>query len=693
MGAFTQDLRLARLVGPLGPDELLLVRFSGEEALSQLFHFHLELQSETRNVDPASVLRKPGTLQVTLEDGSERHINGLFSRFSLGTSDVKLTTYWAELVPWTYFLSLRRDCRIFQEKSAIDIVSEVFDKAGFTDFKFQCGDRPPRQYCVQYRESDLNFVQRLLEEEGIFYFFEHAADKHTLVMADKNTHIPDCPPPTSVPMLADADAQEDVVTEFALERSVRIGAVAYRDYDHLQPSFTLDGEAPGQDGEEVYEYWPGRYTTREEGERLAKYKLEAEEARREQARGRSTCRNLIAGHKFTLVEHINQRANDEYVLTSVQHDCSAGDYRSTDSASFDYSNKFTCIPMSIPFRPRQMTAKPVIVGSQTALVVGPAGEEIYTDEHGRVKLHFHWDRLGNRDENSSCWIRVSHPWAGQGWGAVSIPRIGQEVIVDFLEGDPDQPIVTGRVYNAQNAPPFGMPDGGMISGIKSNSTPGGGGYNGIEMNDTKGKEGFSVHAQYNMDTVVENDQSVTVNSGNRTMTIKAGTLTDTVKGDAALTIQAGSRTVSVTGGDYSATASAAVVLHGKGQGVSITGDAKGVGITGNGEGVAIIGNGKGVGIEGNSEGVAIIGNGKGVGIEGNGEGVGIVGNGKGVGIKGDPDFFAEGTATAGIKAPIVDIGDKEINIVGTKITIAAGASTIVLDAGGISIQGPLVKIN
>ena len=518
MGAFTQEMRLARLDGPLGPDDLLLVRFTGEEAVSREFSFRMELQSEERNIDPASVLRKPGTLTIALADGSERHINGIFSRFAQGTSDAELTTYWAELVPWTFFLSLQRDCRIFQKKSVIEILTEVFEKASYTDFEFRCSDRPVREYCVQYRETSLSFMQRLLADEGIFYFFEHTEDKHTLILADSNNHISDCPPPTTVPMLSSSSPQNNIVTAFELESSVRIGAVTFRDYDYLQPNFTLDGEAPGENGEEVYEYWPGRYTSREDGERLAKYRLEAEEAMREQARGRSDCRNFVAGHKFTLEEHTNDRANQPYVLTSVQHTCNAGDYRSTNSDAFDYSNEFSVLPLSVPFRPQQTAAKPVIVGSQTAVVVGPAGEEIYTDEHGRVKVQFHWDRLGKKDENSSCWIRCSHPWAGQGWGAAAIPRIGQEVIVDFLEGDADQPIVVGSVYNAQNAPPFGMPAGGMISGVMSNSTPGGGGYNGFQLNDKKGQEGFTVHAQYNMDTTVENDETHTVNN-NRTASV------------------------------------------------------------------------------------------------------------------------------------------------------------------------------
>jgi type VI secretion system secreted protein VgrG len=307
--------------------------------------------------------------------------------------------------------------------------------------------------------------------------------------------------------------------------------------------------------------------------------------------------------------------------------------------------------------------------------VGPSGEEIYTDKYGRVKVQFHWDRYGKRDENSSCWVRVSHPTAGKSWGSVQIPRVDQEVIISFLEGDPDQPIITGRVYNADQMPPHGLPKAGMVSGMKSNSTPGGGGYNEMSMDDTKGKEKITVHGQYDMNTTVEHDQTLTVVSGNRSVTVQAGTQTETIKGDASVTVQAGSRTVSVTGGDYSASASDGVTIHGKSKGVMITGDAEGVGITGNG---------KGVGIKGTGEGV---------GIEGLGKGVGITGKGDGVGINGEPDVFIDGKSNVTIKSPTVDIGDKEINISGTKVVISAGGGSIVIDATGITIKGTLVKIN
>jgi type VI secretion system secreted protein VgrG len=390
--------------------------------------------------------------------------------------------------------------------------------------------------------------------------------------------------------------------------------------------------------------------------------------------------------------------NGMYLITSVRHRATqGGDYGTSSLNGADeelsYSNTFECIPYSVQFRPQRTTPRPFVRGCQTAVVVGPAGEEIYTDKYGRVKVQFHWDREGKRDENSSCWIRVSHPWAGQGWGAVSIPRIGQEVIVDFVEGDPDQPIITGRVYNAECMPPYELPAGAMVSGMKSNSTKGGGGYNEISANDTKGKEQITIHGQYDMNTTVQNNKTVTVKSGNRTLTVESGTNTETIKGTASLTVQAGARMVDVTGGDYSAASSDGVFLHGKSKGVGIKGDAQGVSIEGNGKGVGIVGNGEGVSIVGNAKGVGIIGNGEGVGIVGNTKGVGIEGNGEGVGIKGNPVFSAEGTSEAQIKSPKVTIGDGEIAIVGSKIILGAGGGSILIDGGGVTIQGTKVNIN
>jgi type VI secretion system secreted protein VgrG len=297
---------------------------------------------------------------------------------------------------------------------------------------------------------------------------------------------------------------------------VHTGKVTLRDYDPQQPTLQLESSVAGEQPEEAYHY-PGKYTALDEGERYARLQLEAEEAQERVVRGAGTCRAFQSGYRFDLKEHYRKDANQAYLLLELRHSARAGDYRSWDSAPFDYRNDFLAIPHSVPFRPLNTTHKPRIWGTQTALVVGKAGEEIWTDKHGRVKVQFYWDRLGKKDENSSCWVRVSQPWAGKGWGSLAIPRIGQEVIVEFLEGDPDLPIITGRVYNAEQMPPYNPAAGGVVSGLKS-KTHKGSGYNEMSMDDTAGKEKVTIHGQYDMGTTVGHDQTNSIGN-NRTTTV------------------------------------------------------------------------------------------------------------------------------------------------------------------------------
>jgi len=332
-----------------------------------------------------------------------------------------------------------------------------------------------------------------------------------------------------------------------MEQELRPGKYALTDYNFETPSTSLAANIAstvhvGSNGKfEIYDY-PGEYLKKPQGEQLVKLRMEEEEVPHVVASGASTCRAFLPGYYFALEGHPCRDMDTSYVLTEVQHVASVGDsYSGVDSAAEEsYTNHFSCMPREVPYRPPRITPRPIVQGPQTAVVVGKAGEEIWTDKYGRVKVQFHWDREGKRDENSSCWMRVSHPWAGKGWGSVSIPRIGQEVIVDFLEGDPDQPIITGRVYNAETMPPYALPAGGMVSGLKSNSTPGGGGHNEMSMNDTKGKEKITVHAQYDMDTTIQHDETHTVKTGNRTIKVETGTHTETIKQNTSITITDGS---------------------------------------------------------------------------------------------------------------------------------------------------------
>ncbi|MGA8030703.1 MAG: type VI secretion system tip protein TssI/VgrG [Bryobacteraceae bacterium] len=514
MPSYVQANRRIAISTPLGKDVLLLRGFTGGEAISQMFSFDLDLVSENDSLKFQDVVGQNVTLRIFDADGEERSWNGFISRFSQGSQDRRLTAYRAQMVPWLWFLTRTADCRIFQNQKVPDIIQKIFKDLNFHDFELRLyGDFTPRDYCVQYRETDFNFVSRLMEEEGIYYYFRHEAGKHVLVLAnDPAAHEP-CPKQTEAryDLHGGGSSYEDVITEWRYEEEFRPGAWSQTDYNFETPSTSLAVSVKGKNPYEIYDY-PGEHRVRSEGDRLARIRLQEQTAALAVSHGSSVCRHFSTGFKFTLKDHYRSDLNQAYLLTSVQHIATQGDYGSGsgDDEELTYQNRFQCIPFSVPFRPSRVTPQPFVQGCQTAVVVGPAGEEIYTDKHGRVKVQFHWDREGKRNESSSCWIRVSHPWAGKGWGSVSIPRIGQEVIVDFLEGDPDQPIIVGRVYNAEQGVPFGMPAGAMVSGIKSNSTKGGGGYNEISLNDTKGTELINIHAQYDQQKKVEHDERVNV---------------------------------------------------------------------------------------------------------------------------------------------------------------------------------------
>lgn len=508
---YTQTDRALRLDSPLGPDVLLLRGFSGTESISQLFRFHLDLLSEDDSLALEALVGKPVTVHVEKLDGKVCW-HGFISRFSQGAQTNRVTHYRAEMVPWLWFLTRTADCRIFQNKTVPEIIQRIFKDLGFTDFALRLhGSFRAWEYCVQYRESDFNFVSRLMEEEGIYYFFEQAPDgsKHTLVLANSDAAHKPCPGQAKArcEMGSGGTSLEDVITDWQLEHELRPSAWAHTDYNFQTPSTNLMVNLQEKAGYEIYDF-PGSYEKRADGDALAKARLQETRAFQNRSAGSSRCRSFGAGYTVEVLEHYRGDVNKKYLFTSVTHQASMGTaYTSGDGdAEFYYENHFEAIPASVPFRAPRTTPKPVVQGCQSAVVVGPAGEEIYTDKFGRVKVQFHWDREGKRDENSSCWIRVSHPWAGRNWGAIHIPRIGQEVLVDFLEGDPDQPVIIGRVYHAENMPPWALPGKAVISGFKSDSTKGGGGYNEFSMDDTKGNELIQVHAQFDQDIKVEHDE-------------------------------------------------------------------------------------------------------------------------------------------------------------------------------------------
>jgi type VI secretion system secreted protein VgrG len=558
--AYTQDNRPLKVTLPeaVGKDALLLVGFAGQEALSRLFSFHLDLVAENRKaVAFDKLLGESVTVELEVP-GSQapRYFNGVCCRLSQGERDNEFTPYRMELVPKLWLLGKQAQSRIFQHQTVPAILARVLkdehriDVVGLDALE---GPWHPRDYCVQYRETDLNFVSRLMEEEGIFYHFTHTARGHQMVVGNTPAAHPKVPEPSPVTYKRVAGGPRDYyVYDWEKVQELRSGKYTLWDHSFEKPesNFAATKEiAPavkvgqvthplrvGGNGRlEVYDY-PGEYAQRFDGvdpgggdrsadvskifddnKRTVAIRMAEEAAPGLLLQGASNCPRFAAGYQFVLATvkgslEQQSQADGAYVLTGVRHAARQNNYRSRGGSGFRYHNSFTCIPLDLPFRPTRLTPKPVLHGTQTAVVVGPKGEEIYVDKYGRVKVQFHWDRQGKKNENSSCWIRVAQAWAGKRWGASFWPRIGQEVVVAFLEGDPDQPIVVGSVYNAEQMPPYlgkGLdakhPHDPKLSGVKSSSTAGGEGFNEWRFDDAKGKEQVFLHAQRNLDTRLRSD--------------------------------------------------------------------------------------------------------------------------------------------------------------------------------------------
>ena len=505
--------------------EFSVVRLRGHEGMSETYEFDLELISEDEDLSfedvvgqgcVITILRPQHTLgEQGFEeaDDQERFIHGIVNHFEVGDSNERFTSYRVTVVPKVWALYHRYNCRIFQQKSVVEIVTTLLDELGMEsdEYRFECsGNYQPYVYCVQYRESEFNFISRLLEAEGIFYYFEHTNEKHVLVFGDDSTTLTAIEGDENIPIYNEqgkADTHNPRITQFSYGESLTPGKVTLRDHDFTKPRFKLESEKQQSryQDREVFDY-PGWFADKGRGDTLSKLRLEAAAAKGHAAKGRANINRFTPGYTFKLANKPVEHLEDEYLITRVEHFCAqSGVGRElATSEGGHYNNNFTAITSQTPFRPNQKTRIPVVEGVQTATVVGPQGEEIYTDEHGRVKVQFHWDRYGKSDSESSCWIRVSQIWAGSGYGGMYIPRIGQEVIVDFLEGNPDRPIITGRVYDGLNRPPYELPAEKTKSTIKSNTSPGGNGFNELRFEDKKGQEQVFIHAQRNQDIRVKN---------------------------------------------------------------------------------------------------------------------------------------------------------------------------------------------
>ena len=545
VGNWTQDGRLIALETPLGKDKLLLTSLAGEEAISSLFAYELEMLSGDQAIQPESLIGRSVKIVITLEDGKTRPIHGMVAQFRAGPLvGRELRQYSAQVVPWLWYLGQSSDCRIFQNLNVPDIIEQVFKTFGFTDYQILAtrGDYPKLEFCVQYRETALNFVARLMEEVGIFYFFRHEKERHVLVIADRNMSFTDLPDPQLI--YAPGNSQSGQVTRWEHIYTFRPGRWSQRDFNFETPSndlTTTEKTVLKLRNAETFERfdYPGLYPNKSRGGKVTRKLMEAEEAAYHAVLGASHYPCLDTGGKFTLASHPCEAESTAYIVRRVRHEATCTSYLNQGGEPSRYNNTFQAIPNDVPFRPLRVIEKPFVHGPQTAIVVGPPGEKIFTDKHGRVRVQFHWDRYGKYDDKSSCWIRVSHAWAGAGWGDVNLPHVGHEVIVSFLEGDPDRPLVTGRVYNGEKMTSMGMPDNKTQSGIKDHSG------NEILMEGKGGVQDIRVHAVKDMNVTVEHDHNDTVKTGNRTIQIQSGTHTETIKGDTRIIITNGSLLVEV----------------------------------------------------------------------------------------------------------------------------------------------------
>ncbi|KAF1045355.1 type VI secretion system tip protein TssI/VgrG [Xylophilus sp.] len=525
----------------LGDDVLLLDALRGSEGLSELFAFTLTLRASSSALDAADLIGTAATVTLQRPGAAARTINGIVSRFTYLGTQGDFALYTADLVPRLWLAALGRDRVIYQNQTGPDIVKAVLGDFGVAFADQLTGSYAAREYCVRYDETAFDFISRLMEQEGIFYFFTFFGATHTLVLADDTSAWADLAgtPTLNISSEVTERRRTEEVTHFALESRLVPRSHQVDDYNYLTPGTALLAANDGQDGRGTdYEY-PGRYLTVSDGAARARIHNEAHHAEAVLGRGSSHSHFLTAGGRFTLAGHPRAALNARHVVRRVSHQADRE----------DYANHFETVPPATPFRAPRRTPHPVALGSHVATVVGPAGEEIWTDEHGRIKVQFPWDRLGKKDAQSSCWVRVSQIWAGQGWGALYIPRIGQEVVVSYVDGDPERPLVSGSVYNAEQTPPVALPGGSTQSTLLSRSTKQGTAGNELRFEDKKDSEELYLHAQKDMRVEVENDLATKVLAGNETHTVAKGDRTVAVEtGKEVHTVQ-GTREVTVTGNE------------------------------------------------------------------------------------------------------------------------------------------------
>jgi len=560
---------ITTVVTPLAADQLLFSHLMGHDAIGRLFEFELELlrPEELGSVNSSELMGHDMTVTIASTTGFTRHINGAVVEFKHTGMVNRFYRYRAILRPWLWFLSLNANCRIFQEKTVPDIIKAVFADYTFADVEYHLEETyTALSYCVQYRESDFNFVSRLMEHEGIFYYFKHLSGKHTLVITDSGSNYQQIDDYQTIPYFPVgniANRERDHIYEWLSSQQVSAGKYEHNDFNFETPSADLTAKsqklgAHSINDMEVYDF-PGKYSVADTGTQLSDKRIEELHRQASLIQGEGNALALQAGMEFTLKGFYFAAENVKHFVVSASYEmgCAGGYASGNDSGGSLFNCRFVAMNSQQSFRSARTTQKPVISGAQTAIVVGKAGEEIWADQYGRVKVKFHWDRDPAKDETSSCWIRVAYPAAGKKWGWVSLPRIGQEVIVSFLHGDPDQPLITGTVYNAEQMPPYELPANQTQSGMKTRSSKTGvpDNFNEIRFEDKKGSEEVYVHAEKDFNCVIENNETRKIgldkkDEGNQTTEIYNNRTTTLKMGNDSLTVEKGDSTTKITLGDY-----------------------------------------------------------------------------------------------------------------------------------------------
>ena len=646
-------------------DALEFNRLDGSDGLSRNGEYRVTVRSRRGDIQADELLGHPVSVVLTTPHAGTREFNGLAVGFYQTGQQGRYHHYLIVVRPWTWLLTRTSDCKIFQDKTVRQIIEAVFADHPYADFEFQLtASYQPWTYCVQYRESDYNFIARLMEQEGMHFFFRHKNGKHTLVIAD-GAHAHAAAADYASIAYHEPEAargrQDEGMRQWSHGSEIQPSRFTQRDFNFEKPRADLQADArparplkhESQAKLDVFDY-PGEYTERAEGQRLAAIRVEEMRHQFDLFEGESNAAGLATGGLFRLSGHPRSDQNQEYLIVGASYRVEESPAESELAQTELFSVRLTAIPSAQNYQAPRHTPKPIVQGPQTAIVVGKAGEEIHTDKYGRVKVQFHWDRYGTNDQNSSCWVRVSHPWAGKGWGMIAIPRIGQEVIVEFLEGDPDRPIITGRVYNADQMPPYALPGNMTQTGIKTRSTLGGGvaNFNKIRFEDKKGDEQLYIHAEKNQDIEVENDETHSVGNDRKKTVDHDETThvkhdrTETVDNNETITI-GNDRTETVNGNEK--------INIAKDRSESVTGN----------ENVSITGN-RDESVQGNET----------------------------VSVTGKLDHSIMGAASYTSPTSItLNVGGSTVEIKPTSITLSFGASSIKIDAMGIAQMGPKISLN